>query len=137
MLKYRKLLLYLQLNSVLSRIQTIFYDRSMYKIRIHLVIALIATALMSMAQSAITDIPKTVNYHDARVTNVGVVATDIYQWAVEDSLTHKVDTVFTAEPISFGRATAISSSRQRRDAPVSRACRRRLVTKWTRARKAT
>ena len=44
------------------------------------------------------DLPKTVNYHDARITNVGVVAADIYKWAVEDSLTHKVDTVYTAEP---------------------------------------
>lgn len=69
----------------------------MYSIRLNLVIALIATALTATAQSAINDIPKTVNYHDARITNVGVVAADVFQWAVEDSLTHKVDTVYTAE----------------------------------------
>lgn len=38
------------------------------------------------------------DYRDARITNVGVVAADIYQWAVEDSVTHEVDTVITAEP---------------------------------------
>lgn len=50
------------------------------------------------AQGGFGNIPKTVDYRDARITNVGVVAVDVFQWAVQDSLTGKVDTVYTAEP---------------------------------------
>lgn len=64
-----------------------------------IVVLLIAHACVwSWAQGNFGDIPKTVDYRDARITNVGVVAADIYQWAVEDSVTHEVDTVITAEP---------------------------------------
>lgn len=52
---------------------------------------------VTLSAAGINDLPATVNYRDAHITDVGVVASDIYQWAVEDSLTHKIDTVYTVE----------------------------------------
>ena len=69
----------------------------MKKIKFSLVVALMVTAWVANAQGAITDIPKTIDYHDARITNVGVVGADVYEWVVKDSLTSKMDTVFTAD----------------------------------------
>lgn len=62
-----------------------------------LLFVMLIVACSMHALAGISDIPKTVNYRDARITDVGVVAADIYQWAVVDSITHKVDTVYTAE----------------------------------------
>ena len=49
------------------------------------------------ATSSLGDVPKQIDYHDARITDVGVVAVDVLQWAEEDPVTHKVDTVYTTE----------------------------------------
>ena len=54
--------------------------------------------MLAWAQGSFGNIPQEVDYRDAHITNVGVVAVDVYQWAVVDSATHKVDTVYTAEP---------------------------------------
>lgn len=66
--------------------------------KVFLLLLLAHAGMMAWAQVNFGDIPKTVDYRDAHITNVGVVAADIYQWAVEDSVTHEVDTVYTAEP---------------------------------------
>ena len=63
-----------------------------------LLLLTLQVGLCGWAQGNFGNIPKTVDYRDARITNVGVVAVDLYQWAVKDSLTNKVDTVLTAEP---------------------------------------
>lgn len=47
--------------------------------------------------SGLGDIPKSVNASDARILDVGVVASDVYQWVTEDSVTHLPDTVYTVE----------------------------------------
>ena len=49
------------------------------------------------SQSAITDIPKQVNAKDAHIRDIGMAACDVFKWAVEDSITHQVDTVFTVD----------------------------------------
>ena len=47
--------------------------------------------------SGLGDIPKSVNASEARFLDVGVVASDVYQWVTEDSVTHLPDTVYTVE----------------------------------------
>ena len=69
----------------------------MFRIKFQLVVAMVGTVLKVMAQTAITDIPKTVNYRDAHVIDVGTVCSDVLQWVSEDPQTHKVDTIYTNE----------------------------------------
>ena len=66
--------------------------------KILLLLPALLVSMLAWAQGSFGNIPMTVDYRDAKITNVGVVAVDVYQWAVVDSATHKVDTVHTAEP---------------------------------------
>ena len=49
------------------------------------------------AQGSFGNIPKSVNYRDARIVDVGTMATDVYAWECVDSITNKVDTVLTTD----------------------------------------
>ncbi len=66
--------------------------------KILLLLSALLAGMLAWAQGSFGNLPPEVDHRDARITNVGVVAVDIYQWAVEDSVTHKVDTVYTTEP---------------------------------------
>ncbi len=66
--------------------------------KILLLLSALLAGMLAWAQGSFGNLPPEVDHRDARITNVGVVAVDIYQWAVEDSVTHKVDTVYTSEP---------------------------------------
>ena len=70
----------------------------MKKLSILAIIAMVALTQNVLAQGALGPIPKKVDYRDARITDVGVVAADIYHWTVEDPETHKIDTVYQADP---------------------------------------
>ena len=68
------------------------------KTRLIQVFVMIAATLSVMAQNSIfSNLPQTVDYRDATITDVGVVATDIYQWEVTDETTGKIDTVYTTQ----------------------------------------
>lgn len=54
-------------------------------------------ALQSSAQGILGSDPFAVNASDAQVKDIGGVFTNMYQWAVEDPQTHKIDTVYTTE----------------------------------------
>lgn len=54
-------------------------------------------ALQSSAQGTLGSDPFAVNASDAQVKDIGGVFTNMYQWAVEDPQTHKIDTVYTTE----------------------------------------
>ncbi len=69
----------------------------MKKFILLLVTVLTATST-AWAQGALGQIPKKVDYRDARITNVGVVAADIYHWTEENPETHKIDTIYQADP---------------------------------------
>lgn len=59
---------------------------------------MVMTVQESWAQSgAFGNIPKKVNYRDARITDVGAVAFDLMAWECEDSITHDKDTLLTTE----------------------------------------
>ena len=58
-------------------------------------LALLMTSLQSWGQGTAGDSPFAVDARDAQVTAVGGVFVDVLQWAVEDSVTHQVDTVYT------------------------------------------
>ena len=55
------------------------------------------TVPQSWAQGNFGNIPKKVDYRDARITDVGAVALDIMAWECEDSITHVKDTLLTTE----------------------------------------
>lgn len=66
--------------------------------RLQPVLAVVAAILTLAAQaSSITDIPRTIDYRDAHISDVGMVATDVYQWEVPDQVSGKVDTVYTSD----------------------------------------
>ena len=69
----------------------------MFKTRLILVVVMVTAFLSVMAQSAFSNIPQTVDYRDATITDVGVMANDIYQWEVTDKTTGKIDTVYTTQ----------------------------------------
>ena len=58
---------------------------------------MVMTVQESWAQGSFGNIPKSVNYNDARIVDVGTMATDVYVWECVDSITNKVDTVLTAD----------------------------------------
>ena len=62
------------------------------------ILALLPVAPEARAQQATEQVQATVNASDAQLVDVGMVCVDFKQWAVEDTLTHAIDTVYTAEP---------------------------------------
>ncbi len=48
-------------------------------------------------QDALRSVPKKVNARDARITNIGVVASDIMVWKTENAQTQQSDTTVTSE----------------------------------------
>lgn len=58
---------------------------------------MVVTVQESWAQGAFGNIPKKVDYRDARITDVGAVAFDLMAWECEDSITHAKDTLLTTE----------------------------------------
>ncbi len=58
---------------------------------------IVMTVPQSWAQGNFGNIPKKVNYRDARITDVGAVAFDMMAWECEDSITHVKDTLITTE----------------------------------------
>ena len=65
--------------------------------QLFILIPMLSAFIISQAQGSFGDIPKTVNYRDAKITDVGVVAADYYLWEVNDSTANKADSVVTAE----------------------------------------
>lgn len=49
------------------------------------------------SQTGLGNVPKSVDWRDARITNVGVVASDVMIWQMEDNRSLKSDTVVTSE----------------------------------------
>ena len=49
------------------------------------------------AQSGLGNVPKTVDWRNAHITDVGVVASDVMLWKMQNSDTHKLDTLVTSE----------------------------------------
>lgn len=69
----------------------------MKKTRILIFFAVFLMCSWVTIQAGIRDIPKKVNYRDARITDVGAVAFDLMAWDSEDPVTHVKDTLLTTE----------------------------------------
>lgn len=70
----------------------------MFKRLLLIIVSSLTLPTSAWSQSAISDIPKKVDSKDAHIRDIGMVVSNILQWAVEDSVTHKVDTVYSVEP---------------------------------------
>jgi hypothetical protein len=67
----------------------------MKKILITMVLAVVAVQT-TWAQTGLSSIPKKVNWRDARITDIGVMASDVKVWKMENEQTHQTDTMVTA-----------------------------------------
>ena len=61
------------------------------------VLLTLGAASMRAQTGGFNNFPKTVKASDARITNIGVMASDMMLWKVENEQSHKMDTMVTAE----------------------------------------
>ena len=61
------------------------------------VLLTLGAASMTAQTGGFNNIPKTVKASDARITDIGVMASDMMLWKVENEQSHKMDTMVTAE----------------------------------------
>ncbi|MBP5560906.1 MAG: hypothetical protein J6X70_03795, partial [Muribaculaceae bacterium] len=93
------------------------------------VVAMLVVAPGARAQGTTGQFSATVDARDAHIVDVGTVCIDVLQWAVEDSVTHKIDTIYTAEPyILWQRDGDIEAQAEARRARVLKIGTRRKIS---------
>lgn len=60
-------------------------------------VLLCAVVQVAWAQTGLDNLPKAVKASDARIKDIGVMASDMMLWLVEDEQTHKTDTIVISE----------------------------------------